>query len=339
MLAHGDDLSEARSRVAHMETMRVIERSGDGGPDVLRLGEAPAPSPRPGQVLIEVVAAGINRADVQQRLGFYPPPPGESEVLGLEVSGRIADANGCEGWSTGDECVALLAGGGYAGLVAVDAGQVIPPPPGVDLVTAAGVLEVAATVVSNMHLARLGDGDTLLVHGGAGGIGSFAIPYAVALGCTVATTAGSAEKLAYCRELGATHAIDYHDDWVEAVKQVGGADVVLDNMGAKYLMKNIDALAPDGRLVVIGFMGGRKAELDLGTLLAKRGSVISTSLRSRPADQKAAICQTVRERVWPMYADHRVEPAPTRAFPADEVVQAHEHFDSGTHRGKLVLTF
>ncbi|WP_460769188.1 NAD(P)H-quinone oxidoreductase [Mariniluteicoccus flavus] len=319
--------------------MRAVERSGDGGPEVLALGQADAPRPAAGQVLIRVAAAGVNRADVMQRNGFYPPPPGESDILGLEVSGTMADANGCDGWSEGDECVALLAGGGYAELVAVDARQVLPPPPGVDLVTAAGVLEVAATVVSNLGLARLGEGDLFLVHGGAGGIGSFAIPYAKSIGATVATTAGSAEKLDFCRELGADHAIDYHDDWQAAIADLGGADVILDNMGAKYLMPNVQALAEDGRLLIIGLMGGRKAELDLNVLLQKRGSVISTSLRSRPADQKAAICAAVAERVWPKIADGTIRTAPTKVFDAADVAAAHTYFDSGDHRGKLVLRF
>ncbi|GAB3625047.1 NAD(P)H-quinone oxidoreductase [Mariniluteicoccus endophyticus] len=306
---------------------------------MLSLGVAERPAPAEGQILVRVAAAGINRADVQQRKGFYPPPPGESEILGLEVSGTVEHANGCDGWSEGDECVALLAGGGYAEYVVVDGRHALPLPPGVDLVTAAGMLEVAATVVSNMDIARLSEGETFLVHGGAGGIGSFAIQYARSLGCTVATTAGSAEKLEFCRELGAEHAFDYHDDWVSAVKEIGGADVILDNMGAKYLMPNIDAMAKDGRMVVIGLMGGRKAELDLGKLLAKRGSVISTGLRARPADQKAAICAAVAERVWPRIADGTIRTAPTKVFDVADVAAAHEYFDSGDHRGKLVLKF
>lgn len=317
--------------------MRAIVRDADGGPEVLCLGQAPRPTPQPGQVLIKVTAAGVNRADVMQRRGFYPPPPGESEIIGLEVSGHIADANGCEGWAEGDPCVALLAGGGYADYVAVAAGQVIAPPPGVDLVTAAGVLEVAATVVSNLDHVRLAEGETFLVHGGAGGIGSFAIQYAHATGHRVLTTAGSAEKLAYCRELGADEAIDYHDDWVARVRELGGADVILDNMGAKYLMPNVEALNADGRLVVIGLMGGRKAELDINKLLTKRATVTATSLRGRPADQKAAIAQAVAERVWPLYASGSVAPAPTKVFDLTEAAAAHEWFDSGEHRGKLVL--
>ncbi|NNG19720.1 NAD(P)H-quinone oxidoreductase [Naumannella sp. ID2617S] len=319
--------------------MRAVLAEGAGGPEVLRVGEVETPTPGPGQVLVKVTAAGINRADVMQRLGHYPPPPGESEVIGLEVSGTVAALGAdVDDWSVGMECLALLSGGGYAEYVAVPAGQLVPPPPGVDLVTAAGVLEVAATVQSNAEIAHLGTGDAYLVHGGAGGIGSFAIQYAKALGCTVFTTAGSAEKLQFCRELGADHALDYHDDWSVAVQEAGGVDVILDNMGAKYLDANLTALRPDGRLTVIGLMGGRKGELNLGALLAKRGQVIATSLRSRPAKQKAAICTGVVERVWPMIADGSISTAPTRRFALDEVAAAHEYFDSGEHRGKLVLT-
>lgn len=320
------------------QQMKAVAADGAGGPEVLTVTEVPTPRPKPGQVLIKVIAAGANRADVMQRRGFYPPPAGESEIIGLEVSGSIAEiTDGVEGWQVGDECLALLAGGGYAEYVTVDAGQVVPLPPGVDAVTAAGVLEVAATVQSNAEIAHLSPGDSYLVHGGAGGIGSFAIQYAKALGCTVFTTAGSVEKLAYCRELGADHAFDYHDDWVAAVTDAGGVDVILDNMGAKYLQSNLTALHPDGRLTVIGLMGGRTAELNLGELLAKRGSVAATSLRSRPPEQKAAICAGVVERIWPMFADGQIKPAPTKVFPLADVAAAHEYFDSGDHRGKIVL--
>lgn len=318
--------------------MRAVVCDGSGGPEALRVQDVATPTPQPGQVLIQVISAGVNRADVMQRKGFYPPPPGVSEILGLEVSGRVvATTADVHDWDVGDPCLALLAGGGYAEFVAVDSRQLVPLPPGVDPVTAGGVLEVAATVQSNAEAARLTFSEQFLVHGGAGGIGSFAIQYAKALDCTVLTTAGSAEKLAYCRELGADHAIDYHDDWVAAVSDLGGADVVLDNMGAKYLDKHLEVLRPDGRLVVIGLMGGRKAELNLGALLAKRGEVMATSLRSRPVEQKAAICAAVVEQVWPMYASGQVRPAPTKIFGLDEVAKAHEYFDSGEHIGKVVL--
>lgn len=321
-------------------TMQAVLVSGPGGPEVLGLRETPVPSPQRGELLIKVVAAGLNRADVMQRRGFYPPPPGASEIIGLEISGHVAAvAEGVEGWQVGDPCVALLAGGGYAEYAAVPAAQVLPPPPGVDLVTAAGVLEVAATVQSNARVAHLAAGETFLVHGGAGGIGSFAIQYAAALGCTVWTTAGSAEKLDFCRELGADLAVDYHDDWAAAFTDAGGADVILDNQGARYLSANLGVLKPDGRLVIIGLQGGRTAEIDLNAVLRKRNQVIATSLRSRPADQKAAICAAVAEEIWPLYADGRLRTAPTTTFPAAEAAAAHEYFDSGDHRGKIVLTF
>lgn len=321
-------------------TMQAVLASGAGDPEVLRLSEAATPAPQPGELLVRVTAAGLNRADVMQRRGFYPPPPGASDIIGLEVSGHIAAVpEDVEGWQVGDPCVALLAGGGYAEYVAVAAGQVVPPPPGVDLVTAGGVLEVAATVRSNLQIAHLAAGETFLVHGGAGGIGSFAIQYAKALGCTVWTTAGSEEKLGFCRELGADLAVDYHDDWPPVFAEAGHADVILDNQGARYLEVNLSVLKPDGRLVIIGLQGGRRAEIDLNAVLRKRNQIIATTLRSRPADQKAAICAGVVEAIWPMYSDGRIRPAPTKTFPAAEAAAAHEYFDSGDHRGKIVLTF
>ncbi|MDO5682591.1 MAG: NAD(P)H-quinone oxidoreductase [Propionibacteriaceae bacterium] len=321
-------------------TMQAVVTSGQGGPEVLSLAEIPTPRPAAGEVLIRVAAAGMNRADVMQRKGFYPPPPGASETIGLEVSGHIAAvAEGVTSWQIGEPCVALLAGGGYADYVAVPAPQVIPPPPGIDLITAAGVLEVAATVLSNARVAQLKPGETFVVHGGAGGIGSFAIPYAKALGCTVWTTAGSADKLDMCRALGADLAVDYHEDWAAAFADAGGADVILDNQGARYLESNVSVLRPDGRLVIIGLQGGRKAEIDLNAVLRKRNHVIATSLRSRPLEQKAEICATVVAEVWPMIADGRIPAAPTITYPAAEVAAAHAYFDSGDHRGKLVLTF
>lgn len=319
--------------------MRAVVTSGAGGPEVLSVAQVDRPTPGPGQVLIRTTAAGVNRADVMQRLGHYPPPPGEPDTIGLEVSGTVVEVGeGVEAPHVGSECVALLGGGGYAEYVAVNAGQVIPPPPGMDLVTAAGVLEVSATVVSNFDLAGVTGDSTVLIHGGAGGIGSFAIQYAHSIGATVVTTA-SAEKLDYCRELGADHAFPYSGDWVAATKDaVGGADMVLDNQGARYLSANIDALNPDGRIVIIGFMGGRKGEIELNKLMAKRAGVFSTGLRARPAEQKAAICRQMRDHVWPLFADGRLTSAPTRTYPLEDVVAAHEYFDSGEHRGKLVLT-
>ena len=323
--------------------MRAVVTTGFGKPEVLRVGEVPTPSAGPGEVLIRVVASGVNRADLLQRQGHYPPPPGVSDIIGLEVSGVIAAVgDAVAGWQVGDECVALLAGGGYAEYVAVPAGQVVRPPRGVDLVTASGLIEVAATVLSNLSGVRLRPGETFLVHGGTGGIGTFAIQYASALGARVFATAGSAHKLALCRELGATDAFDYHDDWVTALRSATGgrgADVILDVMGAAYLELNVDALAPDGRLVVIGLQGGRKGTLDLAKLLAKRGTVIATGLRGRPADQKAAICADVAASVWLLIEAGRVKPAAETRFPVEDAAEAHRHLASGDAVGKLILTW
>ena len=322
--------------------MRAVVVNEPGGPDVLRLAEVDDPVPASGEVLVDVTAAGVNRADLMQRQGHYPPPPGASETIGLEVSGHVAalgaDVSGLE---VGQPCVALLAGGGYAEQVAVPAGQVLPPPPGFDLVDAAGVLEVAATVWSTLAYAHLAAGETFLVHGGAGGIGSFAIQYAKARGATVFATAGSEAKLQHCRDLGADHAFSYREDWAGQVREAShghGVDVVLDNMGAKYLQSHVDLLAPDGRLVVIGFQGGRKAELDLGVLLAKRGTVAAISLRGRPLDQKADICRHVAAEVWPLLADGTIRPTPLSTYALEDVADAHRALESGDNVGKIVLS-
>lgn len=321
--------------------MRVVSVTAPGGPENLRITEAPTPELRPGEVLIKVIAAGVNRADLLQRQGFYPPPPGTSEVIGLEVSGTIAAVGeGVDDWATGEPCVALLAGGGYAEYVAVPSGQVVAPPDGVDVVTAAGLIEVAATVVSNFDHVHLAVGETVLIHGGTGGVGSFAIQYAKALGATVLTTAGSPAKLELCRELGADYAFDYHEDWAAAVAQAtsgAGADVILDVMGAKYLEANVASLAMDGRLVVIGMQGGRKGTLDLNRLLTRRATVTATSLRFRPIAQKAAICAAVAQRVWPLISSGAIRPAPETRFALDDVAQAHRQLESGDNIGKVVL--
>jgi len=320
--------------------VRAIQAAGDGGPEVLVLADVPTPGAAPGEILVEVTAAGVNRADLLQRQGRYPPPPGASPVLGLEVSGHVAAlGDGVTGWTVGDPCVALLAGGGYAELVAVPAGQVVPPPPGLNLVTSAGVLEVAATVLSNLDLAQLGAGEVFLVHGGAGGIGSFAVQYAHALGATVVATAGSPDKVAYCRSAGADHAFSYCGDWPGQVRAAapGGVDVVLDSMGGAYLGDHVSLLATGGRLVVIGLQGGRRGTLDLAALLAKRALVTATSLRSRPAAEKADICRRVVERVWPLLADATITSAPQTRFPLADAAAAHTHLESGANLGKVVL--
>jgi putative PIG3 family NAD(P)H quinone oxidoreductase len=324
--------------------MRAVIASAAGGPEVLTVVELPDPVPGPGEVVLEVAAAGLNRADLMQRMGFYPPPPGASDVLGMECSGTVAAVGpDVTGWSVGDRACALLAAGGYASQVAVPAGQVMPVPDGVDLVTAAALPEATATVWSNVYMvAGLQPGETILVHGGAGGIGTTAIQLASQFGSRVLTTAGTPEKLALCASLGADETINYREqDFVEVVREStdgGGADVILDNMGAKYLSRNLDALAIEGRLVIIGMQGGTKAELDIATLLRKRGAVIATSLRSRPTAEKAAICAAVVEHVWPLVADGRVRPIVDRTMPLGEVRAAHELMESGEHTGKILLT-
>lgn len=318
-----------------MKAITIIE---PGGPEALEFSEVPDPVPAEGEVLVDVVAAGLNRADVMQRRGFYPPPPGASEYLGLEVSGRIAEAG--QGFSKGQEVVALLAGGGYAERVAVPAGQVIPAPRGIDLISAAGLPEVAATVYSNVvMIAGLEAGETLLVHGGAGGIGAMAIQLAKARGARVIATAGNAEKCQKILELGADEAINYREqDFVEVAHRYRGANVILDVMGASYLERNLEALALGGRLVVIGLQGGSAAELNLSVLMGKRASVIGTTLRTRPSQEKSAVMEQVRQVVWPLVAQGLIKPSIGATFRLDQARQAHEYFDSGEHQGKILLT-
>lgn len=322
--------------------MRIVDVTAPGGPENLTIAQAARPSAGPGEVVIKVAAAGVNRADLLQRQGYYPPPPGASPVMGLEASGVIDEVGaGVDGWHPGDPVVALLVGGGYAEYVAVPAGQVLPAPDGVDLVSAAGLMEVAATVVSNFDHVRLDAGETVLIHGGTGGIGTFAIQYAKAIGARVLTTAGSAAKLELCRELGADVAIDYHDDWAAAVAEDtsgSGVDVILDVIGAKYLEANVASLAVGGRLVVIGLQGGRKGTLDLSQLLAKRAVVTATSLRGRPDEEKAAICAEVLRRAWPLVASGTIRLAPESRFPLERVADAHRRLESGDNTGKVLLT-
>lgn len=321
--------------------MRAVIASSAGGPEVLSVGELPDPTPGPGEVLVAVAATAVNRADTLQRQGFYPPPPGASEVIGLECSGTIAAlGEGVEGWAVGDEVCALLAGGGYASYVVVPVGQVMPVPAGVSLVEAAALPEVACTVWSNVFMvAGLQPGERFLVHGGSGGIGTMAIQLASAVSAKVFATAGSAAKLAACAELGADVTINYREeDFVEVLRADGGADVILDNMGAKYLGRNVDALATEGRLVIIGMQGGSKGELDINALLRKRGAVIATSLRGRPLADKAAICASVVENVWPLVADGTVRPIVHTTMPLEDVAAAHALMESSDHIGKIVLT-
>ncbi|HMM97195.1 NAD(P)H-quinone oxidoreductase [Phycicoccus sp.] len=322
--------------------MQAVTIPESGGPEALVLSDVAVPEVRAGEVLVRVAAAGVNRADSMQRQGFYPPPPGESEVPGLEVSGVVeALGDGVDGWAVGDEVCALLAGGGYAEYVRVPAGQLLPVPRGVSLVDAAALPEVVCTVWSNVFLtANLQPGELLLVHGGSSGIGTMAIQLAV--GARVAVTAGSAEKLEACRALGAEVLVNYREeDFVERVRAATdgeGANVVLDNMGAKYLGRNVEVLAVNGRLVVIGLQGGRTGELDLGMLLAKRGAVIATSLRARPAAEKATIVAAVREHVWPLVEDGVVRPVVHSRHPLADAAEAHRELEASGHIGKILLT-
>jgi putative PIG3 family NAD(P)H quinone oxidoreductase len=317
--------------------MRAVTLPSYGGPEVLVLAEVPDPVPGPGEVLVDVAATAVNRADLLQRQGFYNPPPGASPYPGLECSGVVsALGDDVTGWSVGDPVCALLAGGGYAGKVAVPVGQLLPVPDGVSLVDAAALPEVACTVWSNLvMLAGLRAGEHLLVHGGTSGIGTHAIQVAVDLGVHVTVTVGSAAKAERALALGASRAVLYREeDFVEA----GPYDVVLDNMGASYLGRNVQALATGGRLVVIGLQGGVKGELNLGLLLAKRATVHATSLRARPLAEKAAIVAEVREHVWPAVAAGRVRPVVDRVLPLEQVAHAHEVVEASTHVGKVLLT-
>lgn len=325
--------------------MYAITLSEFGGPENMKWTELPDPEAGAGEVVIDVAATAVNRADLLQRQGNYPPPPGASEILGLECSGRIAEVGeGVETWRVGDEVCALLAGGGYATKVKVPAAQVLPVPDGVDLVTAGSLPEVACTVWSNVvSHAALKAGETFLVQGGSSGIGTHAIQVAKALGARVAATAGSPDRLQACLDLGADIAIDYHDDIAEQLKKATdghGADVILDNMGAKGLPNNVAALASDGRLMVIGMQGGVKAELNLGVLLSKRASVTAMGLRGRPVEgpnSKALVVAGVREEVWPMFADGRVKPIVHARFPLRDAAEAHRMLDAGGVVGKLLL--
>jgi putative PIG3 family NAD(P)H quinone oxidoreductase len=323
----------------------AIDISEFGGPDVLQWVEHPDPEPGRGEVVIDVVASAVNRADVMQRQGNYPPPAGASEIPGLECSGRIsAVGDGVSDWQVGDTVCALLAGGGYAEKVAVPAAQVMPIPEGVSLTDAGGLPEVACTVWSNLVVTgRLRSGETLLVHGGTGGIGTHAIQMGKALGARVVATAGSPERLQKCLDLGADVAIDYHDDLPSEVASATddrGVDVILDNMGASGLTANLAALATGGRLVIIGLMGGAKTEINLASMLGRRLSIGATTLRGREVegpDGKGAIVASTRQEVWPLIGQGLVKPVIHDYVPVAEASRAHEALDAGGVIGKLVL--
>jgi len=324
--------------------MRAVVITQPGGPEVLRLEEVPDPVPGAGEVLVQVAAAGLNRADVLQRQGHYPPPPGSPPYPGMECSGRISRlGSDVTGWKIGDEVCALLAGGGYAERVAVSAGQLLPVPAGISVIDAAALPEAACTVHSNVvTLAGLAPGEAFLVHGGASGIGTMAIQLTRALGARVMCTAGSAAKLDFCRELGADLAISYTaEDFVAAIADFtsgAGADVILDIIGASYLQRNVTALATGGRLMVIGLQGGTRAELDLNALLRKRARVHATTLRGRPDAEKAAIVGAVREQVWPLVESGQIRSVIETVLPLAEADQAHRLMEAGGHVGKILLS-
>jgi putative PIG3 family NAD(P)H quinone oxidoreductase len=314
--------------------MRAVVITSPGEPDVLKLTEVPDPVPGPGEVLVNVAAAGVNRADVLQRMGFYP---------GLECSGRItALGAGVTVWQPGDEVCALLGGGGYAEQVAVPQGQLLPVPDGVSLIDAAGLPETACTVYATVfQQARLTPGETILVHGGAGGIGTMAIQLAKSFGARVICTAGTPAKLERCTELGADLAVSYvRDDFVSAVDVFTGgrgADVILDIVGGPYLARNVAALATAGRLLVVSTQGGSSAELDLQMIMRKRASILASTLRARPPAEKAAIVAGVREQVWPLISAGRVRPVTDRVLPMADAAEAHRVLEQGTHVGKILL--
>jgi putative PIG3 family NAD(P)H quinone oxidoreductase len=323
--------------------VRAVVITRPGGPEVLEVQDVPPPEPGPGEVLIDVAAAGLNRADVLQREGNYPPPRGASPYLGMECSGRIARlGEGVTGWNVGDEVCALLAGGGYAEQVAVPVGQLMPVPHGVSLVDAAALPEVTCTVHSMVFEAgRLQPGERFLVHGGSSGIGTMAIQLAHQHGAEVVATAGTPRKVAICTELGADLAINYHEaDFADVIAEHtdrAGIDVILDIIGAKYLPRNVRSLAVGGRLIVLGLQGGVNGELNLGALLAKRAWVHAAGLRGRSPAQKAAIVASTVAFVWPQIADGRVRPIIDRVLSLDDAAEAHQLMESSEHIGKVLL--
>lgn len=325
--------------------MRAVVITQPGGPDVLEVQQVAAPQIRPDEVLVRVAATAINRADLLQRQGFYAPPPGASGYPGLECSGTIVEL-GAEvaGWAVGDEVCALLAGGSYAEFVAVPVGQLLPVPAGVSLVEAAALPEVTCTVWSMVfgeRAGRLQPGERFLVHGGTSGIGTMAIQLAKQRGASVFATAGTPSKVEVCRELGADVAINYReevfDERIVAETEQAGVDVILDNMGAAYLARNVASLAAGGRLVVLGLQGGAKGELNLGLLLAKRATVHAAGLRARPANEKAEIVAQTQANVWPLIEGGAVRAVIDRVLTLDEVVDAHRLVESSEHIGKVLL--
>jgi len=324
--------------------MRYVTFDDYGPPAVLHVADMDAPRPGPDQVLIAVEAAGVSHADVLQRWGRYPPPEGASAILGLEVSGSVALTGArVERWKPGDRVCALANGGGYAEFVAVDAGQVLPIPQGWSAIEAASLPENAFTVYDNLFTrGRLSAGQSALIHGGTSGIGTTAIMFASALGATVIATAGTAEKCAACLRLGAAHAVDYRStDFVAEVARISegrGVDVVLDIVGGPYLARNLECLALDGRIVCIALLGGRQAELDLARVMAKRATILGSSLRPRTAQQKAAIARALEARIWPLLPERTsIVPEVDSVYSFERAADAHVRLESSAHVGKIVL--
>lgn len=323
--------------------MRAVEITKPGGPEVLKITERPAPTPGDGEVLIRVAAAGVNRPDCLQRMGVYPPPPGASDLPGLEVAGTIAGAGkGVTRWKEGDAVCALLAGGGYAEYAVAPAGHCLPVPKGISVVEAATFPEAVFTVWVNVfERAKLAAGESLLVQGGSSGIGVFAIQMGVAFGARVLATAGSAEKCAAITRLGAVRAIDYKkEDFADVAREVTGGrgvDVVLDMVGGEYVNRELACMAEDGRLSIIAFLGGPRSQIDLPLLMMKRLTLTGSTLRARPAAFKAAIAKTVEERVWPLVEAGKIKPVIDSTFPLDRAAEAHARMESGAHVGKIVL--
>ena len=322
------------------DTMRVVEMEGTGGPEILRLGKRPTPRPGPGQVLVRVAAAGVNGPDMMQRKGLYPPPPGASDLLGLEIAGQVVGTGeGVTAWSEGGQVCALTNGGGYAEYCVAEADQCLPIPGGMALRDAAGLPETFITVWSNLFLeGGLSAGQTLLVHGGAGGIGTTAIQLAHAFGVRVFATDSPAARCQVCRDLGADQVIDYNEqDFVEAVRKAGGADMILDIVGGPYIERNIKAVSPGGRIVQLAFALGSKVELNLMPIMLKRITYTGATLRTRPAGFKARTVSELREKAWPKIAEGQIKAVTTEVFPMSRANEAHALMEKAGHTGKILL--
>jgi putative PIG3 family NAD(P)H quinone oxidoreductase len=322
--------------------VRAVEISASGGPEVLQLVERPDPRPGAGELLVRVHAAGVNRPDVMQRQGKYPPPAGASDIPGLEIAGVVENANGCSRWREGDAVCALVAGGGYAELCVVPEPQALPIPRGLTPIEAAAIPETFFTVWTNVfERGRLAQGETLLIHGGASGIGTTAIQLGKAFGARVLATAGSDEKVRACRSLGADAAINYRsEDFVARTRELTGgrgADVILDMVAGDYIPRNLDALALEGRLVVIGTQGGPKAQINFVHVLQKRLTITGSTLRARPVEEKGRLARELERHVWPLLAAGTVKPLIHATYPFDRASDAHRLMDSGAHIGKIVL--